>query len=241
MKTKCRHKYFTKEVAGKEKVNFDDYSSNYNEILQKQHSRFGDISYYSEYKVQIVKNLCPDIKKANILEYGCGIGRNLPYLQKLFNDSKIYGFDISKESLKIAKTRNPKVILLNENELIKYEGYFDIIFITAVYHHINPTLRNEITAKIVKLIKSSGKIIIFEHNPYNPITRHMVNTCVFDKDAILLTKSELISLFKPYGLECKNSGYTLFVPPRLKRFNFIEKILKWLPLGGQYYVCLQKK
>lgn len=222
------------------KVNFDAYSVNYDTLMQEQHAKFGDIAYYSEYKAKITKALCADVQQARILEYGCGIGRNLSYLQSAFEDSSIFGFDISKESLEIARIQNPTAMILNQDELLKYENYFDIIFIAGVYHHIAPNLRNEVTKNILKLLKQNGKIIIFEHNPYNPITRRMVSTCVFDTDAVLLTKSELTKLFKLLNFDCVKSGYALFVPPRLKKITFIEKPLRWLPLGGQYYSVFQK-
>ena len=223
----------------KNKVNFDEYSNEYNEIMEKQHSKFGEISYYSEYKVKILKNLFPNNKKLNILEYGCGIGRNLSYLEDTFKDSTIYGFDISDESLNIAKKENPNVKIITESIFHKYEKTFDLIFIAGVYHHISPSLRDEVTSKVKKLLKDDANLVIFEHNPYNPLTRHMVNTCEFDADAVLLSRRELIKLFENNNFKYVLSKYTLFIPPKLKKINFIEKYIYWLPLGGQYYVQLK--
>lgn len=223
-----------------EKINFDDYASNYHKIMQEQHAKFGDVAYYSEYKVQIVKNLCYSFTNVRILEYGCGIGLNLPYLQKAFPNSNIYGFDISKESLELAQKQNPTVTVIEENNIKKYEQFFDLIFVAGVYHHINPLHRQGVTDNIARLLKTDGIVIVFEHNPKNPITRHLVNTCEFDKDAVLLAKSELENIFEMSGLKCKKSGYCLFIPPRFKKINFIEKYLKNLPIGGQYYIEFKK-
>ena len=85
------------------KVNFDNYANNYDQILQEQHKSFGEISYYSEHKVKILTRFFSSNKSMNILEYGCGIGRNLKYLKKYFPNSSLYATDISKESLSIAK------------------------------------------------------------------------------------------------------------------------------------------
>ena len=221
------------------KVDFNEYSNSYNDIMNKQHAKFGDIEYYSQHKAKIAKKT---IKKdiLNILEFGCGIGRNLPALQNEFPNSHFYGSDISEDSLKIAKKNNPKIEFIDDIDLLNYIEKFDFIFIAGVYHHIEPKLRDEVTKKVVSLLNKNGKLICFEHNPYNPLTRHMVNTCEFDQDAVLLTITEIKKIFKKQNLNIVKSGYTLFVPPKLKKLNFIEPLFSWFPLGGQHYVVLKK-
>ena len=132
-------------------------------------------------------------------------------------------------------------MILDDKSLSLHNAYFDLIFISGVYHHIPADERENVTEKIYAFLKDKGSIICFEHNPYNPLTRQMVNTCIFDDDAVLLTKEELEKTFLKEKLSVVDSGYTLFVPPKLKALNFIEKYLKWLPLGGQYYVAFKKK
>ena len=78
------------------KVDFNEYANKYNAIMQDQHAKFGDINYYSEYKVKITKRLCGDLK-GNILEYGCGIGRNLSFLRSAFTKCDIFDFDIDRK------------------------------------------------------------------------------------------------------------------------------------------------
>tara|TARA_B100001093_G_scaffold96961_1_gene88923 strand:- start:6050 stop:6730 length:681 start_codon:yes stop_codon:yes gene_type:complete len=225
----------------KKKVDFDNYSDEYNQIMQEQHKIFGDVNYYSEYKAEIVKNIISDNNNLKILEFGCGVGRNLKYLKSIGNNNQIYGYDISEESLIIARKENPEVTIVGtEKELLSHMEFFDLIFIAGVYHHIEVILRDTITKNLRTLLKSNGKLVIFEHNPYNPITRHLVNTCEFDADAVLLKKQEVIDLFCKKNFSVDTSGYALFIPPRLQKINFIEKYFKWLPLGGQYYVLFNK-
>lgn len=223
-------------------INFDDYEAEYINIMEKQHKVFGNISYYSEQKAIICNKILKCDNIINILEFGCGVGKNLPFLQKAFKTSLIYASDISSKSLQTVKKSFKEIIVLEDNELYseKYYGKFDFIFIAGVYHHIKPELRNNITKRIYKLLNVGGVVICFEHNPYNPITRYMVNTCEFDKDAVLLNKKELIKIFTNNNYLYFNSGYMLFVPPKLKLLNFIEKYIKYIPLGGQYYVAFKK-
>lgn len=221
------------------KIDFDNYSEKYDQLMAKQHEKFGDINYYNKYKVEIVKRFFSD-RPSNVLEFGCGIGRNLKYFETLFNKINIFASDISEESLEKVRNLSLNINIIKDEELVEFKEYFDLIFISGVYHHIQPNYRINITKKLFDLLKKDGTIIIFEHNPYNPLTRHMVNTCEFDEDAVLMKKSEIIKLFEDNGFYCIKSEYTLFVPPKLSKLNFIEKYISWLPLGGQYFAIFKK-
>jgi len=209
------------------KVNFDNYAHNYDQILQKQHKSFGDISYYSEYKVRILTKFFDSNKKMNILEYGCGIGRNLKYFKKYFPNSSLYATDISKESLSIAEKEYADVNFFELENVSKYCNFFDLIFIAGVYHHILPEDRMQATNTIYNLCKAGGNIVVFEHNPFNPLTKKMVRECEFDADAVLLSKSETIDIFERVDLSIVKSGYTLFIPSKLKELSIVANMLGW--------------
>ena len=222
------------------KVTFDEFAENYQRILQEKLSFFDrDEGYFAEYKIKIMKkHFKSDPKK--ILEYGCGIGRNLKYLKQHFQQSEIYAGDISRKSLEIAKVNNPSVkfLLLGEDIIV---DKFDLIFVALVLHHIEPNFRPTIIKDISNLLNKDGKLIIFEHNPHNPVTRYLVNTCIFDNDAILLKKTELTRLLIEGNLSIDRYKYTLFFPSFLKRLRFLEPMLGYLPLGGQYFIIASKK
>jgi SAM-dependent methyltransferase len=221
------------------KVNFNDYAENYQNILQKQLSFFDrNEGYFAEYKIDLIKKNI-DIVPQKILDYGCGVGRNLKYLIKHFKDSKIYACDISEKSIDIAKADNPliKFFLLGRETIIEK---FDLIFIALVFHHIEPKLRGSIMKNISYLLETGGNVFIFEHNPINPITRYLVNTCAFDADAVLLKKKELENLLIDANLSIKTCRYSLFFPSFLKKMRILESLLGFLPLGGQYFINAKK-
>jgi SAM-dependent methyltransferase len=155
----------------------------------------------------------------------------------------VFGSDISAKSLDIAKKENPGInfFLLNENEINALVDKFDLIFISCVFHHIKPSERNSTILSIHKMLRKKGTVYIFEHNPYNPVTRHIVNTCPWDADAILLNMKESVNLMTQAGLEIKEKNYSLFFPAALKSLRPIENYLGKIPLGGQYYVKGIKK
>jgi SAM-dependent methyltransferase len=223
-----------------DKVDFDEYVENYQKILQEQLSFFdANEGYFAEYKIAVIKKYIKVTPK-KILEYGCGVGLNLKHLRHHFQQSTIYAADISKKSLDFAKGDNPSVqfFLLGEDTIV---DKFDLIIVALVFHHIEPRLRPKVMEDISNLLQEGGNIYIFEHNPYNPITRYLVNTCIFDADALLLKKRGLIKLLIDANLSVNTRRYTLFFPSFLKKLRFLEPMLGYLPLGGQYFISANKR
>lgn len=226
-----------------EKVDFDKYANEYEKILEDDLKFFGEENgYFAEYKVKIVRDTI-SFNPENILEYGCGIGLNLRYFRKYFPDSGISGCDISEKSIRIASKDNSSadLFIIDQKSLEERKEKFDIIFVSCVFHHIAPELRTESIRQIYSLLKSGGALYIFEHNPYNPVTRKIVRDCVWDKDAVLLNTNETIELMKHAGLKISQKTFTLFFPAQLGFLRSLEKYLKNIPFGGQYYIKGIKK
>ncbi|MBE9541785.1 MAG: class I SAM-dependent methyltransferase [Proteobacteria bacterium] len=217
------------------KVDFDEYAENYNEILEGQLAFFDkENDYFSEYKVSHVKDIL-NSTPASILEYGCGIGRNLRFFQKYFAGSRIYACDVSEKSLDIAQKNNPGVNFFKVGEEPEEEG-FDLVFVAGVFHHVSVKDRSGVAEHISSVLSKDGRVCIFEHNPYNPLTRWLVSTCPFDEDAVLLKPSELKDLLQTSGMKVQPVEYTLFFPNFLKWLRPFERWLTKLPLGGQYLI-----
>lgn len=221
-----------------QKVDFDEFANKYDEILEDHLNFFGEEnSYFAEYKIKLVKSTI-NSTPLNILEFGCGIGRNLKFLADSFSGSNIYGCDISEESLNIASQNNPEanLFLLDPVEIEKHQNKFDLIFISCVFHHINPSERKNSFDVFYSMLEKNGVVYLFEHNPYNPVTKHIVNTCPWDEDAILINMREATKLFEYVGLEVIEKKYALFFPAFLKILRPLENYLGSIPMGGQYYI-----
>lgn len=220
-------------------MDFDEYAERYQELLDKQHKLFANAHYFSKHKATILKAKILKNPR-NLLEYGCGIGRNFPSLQGCFPETKFYGCDVSTQSLGAAASRNPEVTFFNNLEGGNTEE-FDLILVANVLHHIEPTLRASVFQDLKKKLAPKGEIFIFEHNPYNPVTRHLVKHCEFDEDAVLLKPKEMTALVIESGLILHQLSYTLFIPAFLKALHFLEAYLGYIPLGGQYYAHASKE
>lgn len=218
------------------KVDFDDYTESYNQLLKVGTGFFSSSEeYFAKYKVDLVR-LMVDGSVSRVLEYGCGIGRNIPFLKAAFPSASIMGTDISAVSLEIARRGNADIDFFLVSENAESETLFDLIFVAGVFHHI-PVLEREGVAKtLCNRLSPSGQLFIFEHNPFNPVTRRIVNNCPYDEDAVLLKPSELKRILRKAGLNVEHKAYCLFVPPSLSVLAWMESKLGWLPLGGQYWV-----
>lgn len=218
------------------KIDFDDYTENYNQLLREGTSFFSSSEeYFAKYKVNLVRKQV-NTSVNRILEYGCGIGRNIPYLQQAFPNAVIMGSDISSVSLEIARRDNAGVEFFKEDESVESTQSFDVIFVAGVFHHIPVAQRLEVAKTLFNRLSPNGQLFVFEHNPYNPVTRRIVSNCPYDEDAVLLKPSELQRFLSEAALVVERKAYCLFVPPSLSILTWLENWLGWLPLGGQYWV-----
>jgi len=226
-----------KEIKNKNTINFDEHSSNYVEkILKSFGSIDNNLNYYHLGKVKIAKREL-SLNPKKILDFGCGVGSMLKFLKEDFRKSKFYAYDESSKSLEQLKKNYPDVNCLSN---LDTNERFDLILISNVIHHVKSDQRNFFFEKIYKLLDVSGELLIFEHNPYNPITLKIVANCEFDADAELINKKNLIKLCYKNNFKLQKSGYIHFFPSTFKYFFKFEKYLKWFFLGAQYF-CIFKK
>jgi SAM-dependent methyltransferase len=184
--------------------------------------------------------------RPHLLEYGCGHGLFLKVLSDEGFDGQLTGCDISREMLKQAERtwadrQPPDFFVLQEDNLKPFATSCDIVVMCAVLHHIEPGQRLAAYQRVYGLLKPGGRVYVFEHNPLNPVTNWVVKHTPIDKNAILLRAREVKSGLVQAGFCDLGCSYQMFFPPRMSFLHWVEKFLRWLPLGGQYVVCGEKK
>ena len=214
---------------------FDRFAKNYDATLAQVIPGGGDENaYFAEYKVALMaKHLGTAPKR--ILDYGCGIGRSLPWLAKYFPDAELWGFDLSKDCLHTASQCGVEA-KLTSSWAAPTMGKFDLILAANVFHHIPWVERSGALMQCRDALASNGSFYLFEHNPWNPVTRWIFERCAFDVDAQMLSAREALELARGSGFDKITYGYTLFFPQSLKMLRPLEGGMHWLPLGAQYYV-----
>jgi len=233
------------------KAEFDSYAKGYAPGMGTFIKRAlgGKFDAFLEVKVCLLKLLLPpafEKQGLRLLDFGCGTGEFLQQLVDIGFIGKLTGCDISGEMLSEAKKRwlperhIPSFVLAEPNLLPVRDNAYEIVTSSCVFHHIPIEGRVQSIREIARVLKPGGVAVIFEHNPYNPLTRWMVMRSPFDKYANLLSATELIKTMAVAGFKPLRREYFMFFPPRIRSLNRIEWIFRRIPLGGQYIVIGKK-
>lgn len=216
------------------KVEFDEFANSYTDVTSRNTRFFeAEYDYFARYRAKIIKEIAPS-KTTSILDFGCGVGLSIRSLREELPNTSIVGCDPSQESLALAREREPNHQFMTAEE-IPAAAQFDVISAVSVFHHIPPADRDRMLLYCRERLKPAGLMFIFEHNPYNPVTRHLVASCPVDQNAILLARRETIARFRRTGFAVVASGYFLFFPNFISMLRPLETLLRWLPFGGQYF------
>jgi len=219
---------------------FDFYSKNYNERVNNAIRQTGyDVESLVSAKLYKLQSLFPTLseKPFRLLDFGCGVG-NLYGQVSDFLPTAIYtGVDSSKDSILKARSRYHRDSDFQKYDSKEWETYrYDLIFSAGVFHHIPHAEHAKLINKLSSLLNKGGRLVIWEHNPLNPITQKIVKDCPFDEDAVLVPSKDLKNHFTQVPLSNVRVIYTSFFPKFLSALNFMDPHLGWLPLGGQYLV-----
>ncbi len=220
---------------------FDQFAHDYRGTHTRSINRVAgaDSYYFAEYKVKVLQEFEVN-KNLALLDLGCGDGVTEIFFEKYFPLFEIKGIDVSAKSIEEAKKKqlNNTSFQLYDGHIIPYESEsVAIVFVAGVLHHINEKDHQKVVNEIFRVLKPGGRLYLFEHNPLNPLTRYLVNTCEFDEGVKLLYSKECKKLLSNSGFRIKNPIYTIFFP-RKRFFNLLiqmEKYLRSIPFGGQYY------
>src|SRR5882757_9297302 len=123
------------------KIDFDQYAGQYEALIAAQTSFFdSDNDYFVRYKVERAKALAGEVDA--VLDFGCGIGRAMPYFRAAFPSADVVGCDPSADSLAIARRDNPDCRFFPMDELATTTK-FDLVLASCVFHHIAPAERQD--------------------------------------------------------------------------------------------------
>lgn len=213
-----------------EPAKFDAHAPTYDELHQESVKGFGEpIEYFARHKIECLAQLGLD-RQVPMLDYGCGVGNVTRQLVTAYDS--VIGYDPSEKSLDLARQRVTGASFTSQIEEVP-DGHFGAAVLSGVLHHVPPQERVAVLARVRKKLRQGGKVVIFEHNPWNPATRRVVKMCPFDDDAILVWPRELRRLVSESGFARVELDYILFFPRILARLRPLERHLRRVFLGGQ--------
>ncbi len=216
---------------------FDNFVDDYEALHAQSIAASGESTeYFTRYKLDCLFRL--GLSRAGaVLDYGCGIGNLTEKLVGTFTD--VHAFDLSSKSLSMARRRAPGATFYDAADELPNDR-FEAIVLSGVLHHVPPEERVKLLAWLTGKLTRGGRIVVFEHNPLNPLTRRAVKNCAFDDDAILLWPWEAKRLLARAGLVDVGLDYIVFFPRALARLRWLEPKLGWLILGAQVLVVGSK-
>jgi ubiquinone/menaquinone biosynthesis C-methylase UbiE len=170
----------------------------------------------------------------SLLDVGCGIGNYHPFLSPVAGS--VSGVDVSRACIAKAQERNPAVsyTVYDGDELPYRDQQFDVTFCICVLHHVPPERWSQFVSEMRRVTRAGGLVVVYEHNPKNPLTRKVVRDCEFDRDAVLLTMAQTRRLLMTAGCSDVTASSILTLPPIGAFVEKLDGLFAKLPLGSQY-------
>lgn len=223
-------------------LEFDRYRDSYADAVDRS-LRFSGLKadFFTRVKarslVDLARRRLGDPAKLRALDFGCGVGGYHALLGPAFG--ALTGVDVSAECVAQARGRHPNVAYeIYEGAALPFtDGAFDLAFAITVFHHIPPAQWTESLRELRRVLRPGGLLAIYEHNPLNPVTMHVVNTCPFDEHAVLLRKRETREMVAAEGFTAIEAKTMITVPPIGPIGRALDGAFAGLPLGAQYYVA----
>jgi SAM-dependent methyltransferase len=221
---------------------FDEFAGQYDDLLRDPlRDRFaGGSDFFIKQKCRIVARRLPKAagRPLRVLDAGCGQGTAFQFFDPAVH---VFGSDISIPMLRDAARRGP-VTVQEPYSLPFADNTFDAVYAFCIYHHIPDAYHETHLRELKRVVKPGGQVMVFEHNPYNPVTARIFARAPIDRGCHMIKPAALRRTFMNAGFTGPvDQGYLLFVPESLHTmFGGIEPALSWLPLGGQYFVAGRK-
>jgi SAM-dependent methyltransferase len=240
-----------KPVPSSESTEFDTYAPGYAAGMDnKVKALLGECSDdFQVVKLNWLLRAFPALRSADgkfrLLDYGCGSAALLRLIAGRGVRATLAGCDISAGMLAEGVRTWPREVA-QLPELVQQVGArapfgdatFDLVVISAVLHHVPPAERGAIYPELCRLLHPGGHVVVFEHNPLNPVTRFVVSRTPIDRNAILLRAAEVVRGLTRVGFVAPVTSYLMFAPPKLRLG--LDEAPWWLPLGGQYAVTARR-
>ena len=151
----------------------------------------GQTKFNTDYLPKKINNILQNLPINSILDYGAGLGRNLPLLLKFTNN--IDYIDLLNYKEKFEKTINDleykNKYYINDNlPDMLLDNKYDLIYASVVFQHI---VDNDIYEQIIKILSEKTTYLVILQNFGIPIKEKIINS-YFD----LIDREDDVDTFK---------------------------------------------
>jgi SAM-dependent methyltransferase len=225
-------------------MKFDRYSHSYGSRVNEALAFSGtEQEVYLRAKADHIVRLATEhlagVPEPALLDVGCGVGLVHDLVRERFPN--VVGVDVAPAALtQAARDGGGRFALYDGRHLPFDGGAFDLTYAVNVLHHVPPDAWDAFAAELARVTRPGGLVVVFEHNPRNPLTRMVVSRCEFDEDAVLVGHGRLRALLRGAGLAECDHRYIVFFPWPGRPWVALERALGRLPAGAQHLVAARK-
>ena len=194
------------------------------DVYEKISSHFDNTRSYVWPAVKNFLNSLSPGQYPNILEVGCGNGRNMMYRPELM----IKGCDIVQSFLNICSNKGLSVRYSNQKELLYPDKSFNVVLSIAVLHHLaDEGDRKKSIDEIIRILQKDGLC-------YIQVWKNSENPDVSEGKFINWTDIDSKIVYKRfYYFYCENDFKALFDRDDIEVLNFFEE--------RNNFICIFKK
>lgn len=225
---------------------FDRHAQSYRDLHRSNIAASGEEpGYFAEYKMRDLRQLVAHLglpANGRYLDFGSGIGSSVQPFRAAMSGARLVCADVSPASLALSRQAHEQEaehVHIVDGRVPCPDRHFDGAFACCVFHHIPHSEHVDALHEIRRVTRPGGLLMVYEHNPLNPLTVRAVRTCPFDENAVLVRPSRLVEDGRRAGWRVSSRAYRVFFPAALAAWRPLEDKLRWLPLGAQYYVAFQ--
>ena len=172
---------------------FDDIAAVYDESLPAH-----VVEHYLAKRTAFVAELSP---VGRVLDVGCGTGALAQRLAGL--GYRVAGVDPSEGMLERlrARAREVEAVQASGTALPFGEGEFDLVLTVATLHHVaEPQAVRQTLGEMIRVSKSGGRILVWDHNPRNPYWSSLMRRVPQDVgDERLIGEQEILDGLRAAG------------------------------------------
>jgi SAM-dependent methyltransferase len=187
-------------------THFDQVAARYDDSLPPH-----VVEHYLQKRLGFIQQHCPG---GTALDVGCGTGRLAGRLADA--GYKVSGVDPSDGMLAVLRAQRPEIYAerASGTALPFADDTFDVVFSVAVMHHIAAAdaVRRTLS-EMVRVARPSGRIVIWDHNPWNPYWKSLMARVPQDTgDERLIGEHELAAGLRDSGAEILVSAQLGLLP-----------------------------
>jgi len=125
------------------------------------------------YRKKILEVMDLPQQKLLVMDAGCGSGSLAVDVKKAFPNISLYAVDADPKILTIAEKKSRKKnqqIHFREAFLQKLpfpDNYFDVVYSSLVFHHLNSDIKKEAMKEILRILKKNGLFLLVDFGKPN--------------------------------------------------------------------------